>query len=102
MKERQAVKIRLKFLNLDVTIKDFRLGEINLEADTVTLRTLLQELTRKSGGRVELIDPQSGAFNEEYIALVNRREFESLPQGLETELNDGDEVDIGLTILTGG
>jgi len=96
------MKIRLKFLNLDVTRKDLGLGEINIEADTVTLRSLLQELIWKSGGRVELIDPQSGAFNEEYIVLVNGRGLESLPQGLETELNDGDEVDVGLTILTGG
>ena len=97
------MKIGLKILNLDVTIRDYSLGEINIEADTVTLRSLLQELIWKSGGRVELIDPQSGAFNEEYIVLVNGRGFESLPQGLETELNDGDEVDIGLLyILEGG
>lgn len=96
------MKIRLKFLNLDVTIEDFILSEINIEADTITLRSLLQELIWKSGGRVELIAPHSGAFDEEYIVLVNGRGFESLPQGLETELNDGDEVDVGLTILTGG
>ena len=81
----------------------FGQDEVDIEAEPATLRSLLQGLTQKSRGRIELIDPQSGGFNEEYIVLINKHEFRNLPQELETELNDGDEVQIGLLyVLEGG
>jgi len=66
------------------------------------LRTLLQEVARKSEGTVEIINPQSGRVNDEYFVLVNGRDFQILPQGLETELSEGDEVGIGLFYFWGG
>ena len=96
------MKIRLKsFFHFDV-IKAFGHEQINLEAEKATLKTLLQEVTRKSEGTIELIDPQSGRVNEEYFVLVNGREFQALPQGLETELSEGDKVGIGLVYFWGG
>jgi molybdopterin converting factor small subunit len=96
------MKIRLRSFNFDV-VDMFGQDEVDLGSEPATLRSLLQELTQKSRGRVELIDPQGGEFNEEYIVLVNRHEFRALPQELDTELNDGDEVQIGLLyILEGG
>ena len=107
-KEDKAVKIRLKsFFYFDVA-KAFGHEQISLKVDKTlrdekpTLRTLLQQVARKSEGAVEIINPQSGRVDDEYFILVNGRDFQTLPQGLETELNDGDEVDVGLTILTGG
>jgi molybdopterin converting factor small subunit len=96
------MKIRLKSFNFDV-VDNFGRDEVDLDTEPATLRGLLQELTQKSKGRIDLIDPQSGDFNEEYIVLVNKHEFRNLPQELETELNDGDEVQIGLLyVLEGG
>ena len=96
------MKIRLKSYNFDV-VQSFGQSEVNLEASAATLRTLLNELTKRSGGKIELISPYSGQFNEEFIVLINGQEFRNLPQALETELKDGDEVDIGLLyILEGG
>ena len=96
------MKIQLKSFNFDV-VDIFGQSEVNIEAEPATVRSLLQQLTQKSGGRLELIDPQGGEFNEEYIVLVNKREFRALPRELDTELNDGDEVQIGLLyILEGG
>jgi molybdopterin converting factor small subunit len=92
----------LRSFNFDV-VDIFGQDEVDLGSEPATLRSLLQELTPKSRGRIELIDPQGGEFNEEYIVLVNRHEFRALPQELDTELNDGDEVQIGLLyILEGG
>jgi len=96
------MKIRLKSFNFDV-VDIFGRSEVDIEADPATLKSLLQELTQNSRGRIELIDPQDGEFNEEYIVLVNKHEFRTLPQELETQLSDGDEVQIGLLyILEGG
>jgi len=96
------MKIRLKSFNFDV-VDIFGRSEVDIEAAPATLKRLLQELTQNSRGRIELIDPQDGEFNEEYIVLVNKHEFRTLPQELETQLSDGDEVQIGLLyILEGG
>ncbi len=96
------MKVRLKSFNFDV-VRSFGQDEVDLEASRATLRTLLQELTERSGGKIELISPHDGQFNEEFIVLINGQEFRNLPQELETELTDGDEVDIGLLyILEGG
>jgi len=101
-KEDKAVKIRLKsFFYLDVK-KAFGQEQINLKDERPTLRTLLQEVTRKSKGTVEIINPQSGMVDDEYFIIVNGRDFQTLPQGLETELNEGDEVGIGLLYFWGG
>jgi molybdopterin converting factor small subunit len=108
VKEDKAVKIRLKsFFYFDVK-KAFGQEQINLKVDKTlrvekpTLRTLLQEVTRKSKGTVEIINPQSERVDDEYFILVNGRDFQTLPQGLETELNEGDEVGIGMLYFWGG
>ena len=88
------MKIRLKsFFHLDM-IKAFGQEQISLE-EGATLKTLLQEMTKKSEGTIALIDLQRGRINDEYFVLVNGRDFQALPQGLETELTDSDEVGIG-------
>jgi hypothetical protein len=72
------MKIQLKSFNFDV-VDIFGQGEVNIEAEPAMVRSLLQQLTQKSGGRLELIDPQGGEFNEGCIVLVNKREFRALP-----------------------
>ncbi len=69
--------------------------EMNLKGERATLKTLLQELTRKSEGAIEFIDPQNGKLNDEYFFTINGNEFQDMPKGLETELSDEDEVGIG-------
>jgi molybdopterin converting factor small subunit len=101
-KENDAVKIRLKsFFYFDVA-KAFGHEQISLKAKKPTLRTLLQEVTQKSEGTLEIINPQSERVNDEYFILVNGSDFQTLPQGLETELSEGDEVGIGLLYFWGG
>jgi len=76
-------------------LKAFGNEEVNLEVEKTTLRMLLEGLTQKSKEAIELIDPQGDKLIGEYLVQVNGIEFDQLPQGLETELNDGDEVGIG-------
>jgi molybdopterin converting factor small subunit len=96
------MKIRLRsFFHFDVP-KAFGSDEIDLSARRVTIRTLLQEIARRSEGAIDAIDPQSGLLSTEYFVLVNGRDLESLPNGLETALRDGDEVGLGMNYFWGG
>lgn len=96
------MRIRLKsFFHFDVA-KVFGHDHIELPADGATIRTLLQEIARKSQGAIDAIDSQSGVLDTEYFVLVNGRDLESLPGGLETELSEGDEVGIGMHYFWGG
>jgi len=89
------VEIKLRSLFEFDVIKAFGHEELNLEAERATLKTLLRGLTQKSEEAIEFIDPQGGELISDYLIQVNGIELDQLPQGLETELNDGDEVGIG-------
>ena len=95
------MKIELKLTGL-IPIRSFSQNEVDLEAEPATLKALLQKLTQISGGRIELIDPESEEPDGDYTILVNGRELYTLPQGLETKLKDGDEVEIAFLMLAGG
>jgi len=96
------VRIRLKsFFHFDVA-KVFGHDHVELSTDRATIRALLQEIARKSQGAIAAIDSQGGVLDAEYFVLVNGRDLESLPGGLEAELSEGDEVGIGMNYFWGG
>lgn len=96
------MKIRLRsFFHFDVA-EVFDQGQVQLADDRPTLRDLLKEVARRSRGRAQTIDPATGELDTEYFVLVNGRELQSLEQGLETRLRDGDEVGIGMMHFWGG
>jgi len=77
-------------------------GKAELEIQTATLRNLLQELSNKFQGRVELIDPRTGDVDIDCFLFINGSIHYSLPRGLDTELKNGDEVEITFLGLGGG
>ena len=89
------------FFHLDVS-KAFGSDHIELADDSATLRTVLQEVMRKGNGKIKVIDPATGKIDVDYFVLLNRRESQTLPQGLGTELHEGDEVAIGMMHYWGG
>jgi molybdopterin converting factor small subunit len=96
------MKIRLRsFFHFDVS-KAFGSDEVDLSRGGATIKALLQEIARRSGGAIEAIDPQSGLLSTEYFVLVNGRDLGSLPGGLETTLREGDEVGLGMNYFWGG
>jgi molybdopterin converting factor small subunit len=96
------MRIRLKsFFHFDLASISGS-DEMELSADGATVRSLLQEISRRTGGAVEAIDPQSGLLDTEYFVLVNGRDAETLSGGLDAELCQGDEVGIGTTYFWGG
>ncbi|MBM4444391.1 MAG: MoaD/ThiS family protein [Chloroflexi bacterium] len=96
------MKIRLKsFFHYDLSQVLDR-GMMELEGRSPTLRDLLNEISLRSGGKVRAIDPKTGEMDVEFFVLLNGREVPAVPQGLETEIHDGDEVGIGLMHFWGG
>ena len=94
------MKIRLQCSGFDAAWA-FGQNEVDLKAEPATLQALLQELAQKNRGKGEFFNPQSDTFHQEYEILVNGCALHALPQGLSTELNDGDEVQI-MVALGGG
>lgn len=96
------MRIRLKsFFYFDVT-RIFDDNQIELAVDRPTLRSLLEEVVRKTDGKVQIMDPETNEIDAEYFVLLNGKESQALPQGLETALHDGDEVGIGMMHFWGG
>jgi molybdopterin converting factor small subunit len=94
------MRIRIKGFGFDPA-EAFGQNEFNLNAEPATLQTLLQELAQKNIGRGGFFNPQSDTFHGEYELLVNNCQLSALPQGLSTELNDGDEVEIIVALGAG-
>jgi len=68
---------------------------VEIEAEQITLRDFVQQLSLELGD--ETVPPVSdpGAFqgpNRRILILLNGRHSSHLPDGLDTELADGDEV----------
>jgi molybdopterin synthase sulfur carrier subunit len=71
---------------------DHHLQEI--EVESITIHELLSRLVGEFGGDFEhmVFAPESQDLNQHIIVLVNGRHVSHLPDGLSTELKDGDEV----------
>ncbi len=77
-------------------------GEDVVEAESLTIKELLDALVDKYGSRVaeEVVGP-GGGLRDELCLLVNGRNVLSLPDKFQTPLQDGDEVVITV-LVTGG
>jgi molybdopterin converting factor small subunit len=75
-------------------------AEINLEGDT--LRILLEEIGsryKQANVDFEPICPITNDLKLEYDVLVNGKNYALLTRGLETKLQDGDEVNIEADVV---
>ena len=83
-------------------IKD---GDVEIANVQSTLRTLLEELSGKSGGQATFIDSETDEVDpDEYLITVNGGSWEFLPERLETKLNQDDRISItkSIEMLGGG
>jgi molybdopterin converting factor small subunit len=72
-------------------------GVIELEVEGETLRillTTLAEVYRQADVDFEPINPKTNDLDEDYDALVNDKDYVTIPHGLDTKLRDGDEVKV--------
>lgn len=69
--------------------------KIELEMQDATLKSLLDELAEKFGNKFnELLFDQNKKVKPFFNIMVNGRQYQYLPGGLDVRLNDGDVVSI--------
>jgi molybdopterin synthase sulfur carrier subunit len=69
---------------------------LTLEVEPTSVLGLLHELCRRFGDDFSgmVFDRQTGAVSQGMAILINGRHFRHLPDGLNTELESGDEVSL--------
>jgi hypothetical protein len=86
--------------------KNIQIPEIppTVEIDAGTLRTLLDSLLRNSYFAKEVIDPITGELTLDGLIQVqlNNVPYHGLPNGLDSELHDGDTLTLSLVLIGGG
>ncbi|MBI4330521.1 MAG: MoaD/ThiS family protein [Chloroflexi bacterium] len=81
----------------------FARGYIEMPGDDITLRRLLDELSGRTGGTMEIVSPRTREVNpEDFSVSLNGLEYPFLPRRLDTLLKEGDVVDVMITVLGGG
>ncbi len=82
---------------------NFHLGQETIEPEgNATLRGLLMELSERSPGKVEFVDSKSNEVDDSFLVSINGRDYQFLPERLETKLKDGDEVEVSVMMFAGG
>jgi molybdopterin converting factor small subunit len=75
-------------------------GVVQMEVEGQTLRDLLAEISRQykqANIDFEPINPANNDLDFDYHALVNGKDYLVLSHGLDTKLNDGDEVRVKMS-----
>ncbi|MEJ2716391.1 MAG: MoaD/ThiS family protein [Deltaproteobacteria bacterium] len=78
-------------------------GEIEIETGPVTIRGMLVELSKRYGTiwANKILDPETREIRPQCLILVNGRHCRHLRDGLGTELNEGDTLQI-FPLVAGG
>jgi hypothetical protein len=87
-------------------IKTIQIPEIpdEVEIESGTLRDLLDQLFRTSYFAKEVIDANTGelSFDGLFRVQLNGVSYHGLPEGIATQLLDGDTVTLSLILIGGG
>lgn len=89
------MKIRVKsFLTLRQVMGNR--PTIEIEVEKITIMGLLEKLSAKFGENFThmIFDPETKELGQHIAVLVNGRHYSHLPDRLDTELKEGDEVAI--------
>jgi len=78
-------------------------ASLEIEADAVTIRELLDQLCSRFGENLKniIFDPQAREEKQDIKILINGRPYRLLPAGLDSPLMDGDVVSV-FPIMAGG
>ncbi|GEM_PF-2037262 len=84
---------------------EFTQQEVDVEGQEVKLEDLLQAVAKKSEGRYQIIDTETGEVDPfDYAVFLKGCAYQLLPHRLKTRLNEGDKVMVTkwMDILGGG
>jgi molybdopterin synthase sulfur carrier subunit len=81
-----------------LTMKDVIGGQSSLELDLEegTILSILEDLGKRFGASFvnQVFEPSGRELSGQVLVLLNGRNYSNLPEGLNTPLQDGDEVAI--------
>jgi hypothetical protein len=83
-----------------VKVKTNFFGQPEFEIEMPTLRKVLLDLSKKA--KFSIFTPKNEEVHGDFKAYLNGVEYEALPHGIDTELREGDKVEVNLVILAGG
>lgn len=84
-----------------VNVKTSFAGQVALDLELPTLKTVLVELSKKVG--VAIFTGQgSEEVMSEFKVYIDGAEYEHLPEGLNTKITDRNALEVVLVILAGG
>jgi hypothetical protein len=92
-----AIQIHLKSI---IVIPGLDSDPVVLPAEVRTLRDLLYDVSRRI--HFELLDSSSGDLKDDFEIIINNKEIWFHPAGLETQIQNGDTVEIYMVPLGGG
>jgi len=87
------VKIKVKpFMTIKKAMGDK--AEVEMEMENATIRGILIQLSNRYGEkfRNSVFELQSQEIKKYNMILVNGRQYQHLPDGLDTKLSEGDKV----------
>ena len=78
-------------------------ASLEIEAEELTIRQLLEKLCNRFGENLRnmIFDPEAQKESQNIKILINGRHFRHLPEELDSQLKDGDEVCI-FPLMAGG
>jgi molybdopterin synthase sulfur carrier subunit len=87
---------------MKITVKSFltlrramgNQAEFEMDVDSITLRDLLDLLCGKFGESLkqQIFDPKTNEISQLLRVLINGRHYTTLPDKMETQLQDNDEI----------
>jgi len=99
---KNKMKIRVKSF---LTLRKVMDGQASLEieAEGLTIRQLLEKLCNRFGENLRnmIFDPEAQGETQDIKILINGRHYRHMPDRLDSELKDGDEVSI-FPLMAGG
>ncbi len=76
---------------------------VDFDCPTLTLRQFLERISGMSPRPIEYVRPGAKALNpDDWEAEINRIPYQDLPEGLETELKEGDTITLKILAFGGG
>jgi len=86
---------------MKIKVKTNFCGEPEFDVEMPTLRKVLVELSKMM--KSSILNPSNwGESLGDFKVYLNSVEYENLLHGIDTELSDGDKVEVNLVILAGG
>jgi len=85
---------------MGVKVKTNFFGQPEFEIENPTIKKILLELSKKT--QFSIFNPVNKEIHGEFKVYLNGIEHDGLTNGIDTELKEGDEVEITMVVLSGG